>query len=281
MVVYAGKILWWLLSPANLILGLLLFAAALGCWGRTRVIGARLGGVLLVLLVLIGLLPVGDWVQRPLEDYFPVPSLPAEVDGIIVLGGSEEPRLSEQRHAPQLNDSAERLIQFVALARQYPGARLLYTGGGIQWPPTSIGEADVARRVFVQLGLVSTRIAFDNQSRNTADSAISGKALMRPKPGETWILVTSAAHMPRAVNCFQAVGWPVLPYPVDYMTGPARRLRFSPFGHLFELDRGAREWVGLIAYRLLGHTKTILPPRTKPASEASNIGAEAWPQRSQ
>lgn len=266
MSVYIGKIFWWPVSPASVLLGLLLVAVALACWHRTRLFGVRLGGVILAILVLIGLLPVSDWTLRPLEEYFPVsPAAPERVDGIIVLGGSEQIRIGQFRHRPELNSSADRLNHFVALARRYPAARLVYSGA-VQWSATAIGEADIAREIFTMLGLPSERVLFDNQSRNTAESAVNAKPLAKPKSGEVWLLVTSAAHQPRAMNCFQAVGWPVMPYPVDYTTGPPRSFGFSPFGNLAVLDRASREWIGLIAYRLLDHTRSVLPSRAPEAS---------------
>ena len=275
MSVYIGKILWWLVSPASLLFTLLFLGVALACWNRTRLFGIRLGATMLVVLVIIGVLPVADWVLRPLEEHVPQSPLPLQVDGIVVLGGSEQVVIAEARNRPELNNAADRLVEFVGLARQYPKARLIYTGGGVHWGRTTLNEADIAGRVFSLLGLEADRIEYDSQSRNTAENAQFSKAIAQPRDGEVWLLITSAAHMPRAMAAFQAVSWPVLPYPVDYRTG--RRygfsLDFKPLGNLLTLDGAVHEWAGLIAYRLLGHTQSILPPVTAPAAR-SNVTAE-------
>lgn len=275
MSVYIGKILWWLVSPASLLFTLLFLGVALACWPRTRMAGIRLSAAMATLFVIIGVLPVVDWVLRPLEEHVPQSALPPHVDGIVVLGGSEQVTIAEARGRPELNNAADRLVEFVGLARQYPEARLVYSGGGIHWGRTTLNEADIARRVFVLLGLGPERVEFDSQSRNTAENAQFSKAIAQPKEGETWLLVTSASHMPRALNAFQAVSWPILPYPVDYRT--ARRHGFSfdfkPLGNLLTLDGAIREWVGLIAYRLLGHTRSILPPITPPGARP-NVTSE-------
>jgi uncharacterized SAM-binding protein YcdF (DUF218 family) len=280
MSVYIGKILWWLVSPANLLFTLLFLGVALSCWRRTRIAGIRLGAAMLVVFGVIGVLPVVDWVLRPLEEYVPQTDLPAKVDGIVVLGGSEQVVIGEARNRPELNNSADRLVEFVGLARRFPEARLVYTGGGIHWGRTRMNEADIAAQIFQMLGLEAGRISYDSQSRNTAENAQFSKALAQPKPGEVWIMITSAAHMPRALNAYQAVDWPVLPYPVDYRTGRYRGFSFGfrPLGNLLTLDGAIREWVGLIAYRVLGHSRSILPPLPQPAPRQMSQ-REAWPSR--
>jgi uncharacterized SAM-binding protein YcdF (DUF218 family) len=271
MSVYIGKILWWLVSPASLLFTLLFLGVALACWPRTRRFGIRLAAAMAIVFVIIGVAPVAEWVLRPLEEHVPQFPLPDKVDGIVVLGGSEQVVIAEARDRPELNNAADRLVEFVGLARRYPQARLIYTGGGIHWGQTTLNEADIAGRVFTLLGLDAHRVEFDSQSRNTAENAQFSKALAKPREGEVWLLVTSAAHMPRAVNAFQAMSWPVLPYPVDYRTGRRNGFRFDfrPLGNLLTLDGAIREWVGLIAYRLLGHTQSILPQIAAPATGAN------------
>ena len=85
--------------------------------------------------------------------------------------------------------------------------------------------------------------------------------LVKPKPGERWLLVTSAQHMPRAIGCFRKVGFPVEAYPVDWHTFP--RWRFiipASFSRgLKRTDDAVHEWLGLVVYWLTGRTSTLLP----------------------
>lgn len=275
MIVYLGKILWWLASPANLPFTLAVLALLLSCWRRTRSIGIRAGMATLILAVVLGFLPVGEGALRPLEGYFPPQPLPSKVDGIILLGGSEEVDIGDFRDRAELSNAGDRYVEFAALARQYPDAQLIYTGGGLDWGRTRINETHIARGTMAKLGLDLARVKFDDKSRNTAENAIYAKALAQPKPGETWLLITSAMHMPRAVNCFLAVDWPVLPRVVDYRTGPWLN-EFKPVVNLLLLDGAVREWIGLIAYRLLGHTRTIMPPRILPGMQAAIIAPQGF-----
>jgi len=252
-----SKLAWAVLAPGNLLLILILagLAAALAGW---RSLGLSLCLLAALALLAIAVLPLGTWLARPLEERHPPPDLAdVRIDGIIVLGGASLPALTADRGAPQVNMAAERLIAFVALARQNPAARLVFAGGhgSLVAPPMS--EADVARQVFAKLGLANERVLFEDRSRNTHENAVLARVLAQPQPGETWLLVTSALHMPRAVQVFAAQDWPVLPYPVDYLT-PARDgglfggWRFDLAGHLVVLNAAMREWIGLAAYRLLG-----------------------------
>ncbi|MBL8587034.1 MAG: YdcF family protein, partial [Methylobacteriaceae bacterium] len=105
------------------------------------------------------------------------------------------------------------------------------------------------------------RALYEDRSRNTQENADFVRDLVRPKPGERWLLVTSAHHMPRAVGVFRKAGFDVVAAPVDFRTPTARRLvvvREWAAG-LALLDLAAHEWIGLIAYRLTGRTDALLP----------------------
>lgn len=255
-----SKIAWAVAMPGNLLLLLLLagLAALLAGW---RELGLAVAGFAALALLAIAILPIGAWLARPLEDRHPQPDLAGRrIDGIVVLGGASLPALTADREAPQINMAAERLIAFVSLARRYPEAKLVFTGGQGTLAQAPLSEADVARRVFAELGLAPERVIFEGKSRNTYENALLARPLAQPQPGETWLLVTSALHMPRAVQVFAAQGWQVLPYPVDYLTlsrteGPFAEWGFDLAGHLVLANAAIREWIGLAAYRLLGRTR--------------------------
>jgi len=85
---------------------------------------------------------------------------------------------------------------------------------------------------------------------------------VRPAAGERWLLVTSAFHMPRAIGCFRAVGFDVIPWPVDYRTsGPGDAWRLFPRASegLRRVDLAAKEWAGLLAYYVTGRSTALLP----------------------
>ena len=224
-------------------------------WGR-RLLIAGVGG-----LAACAFLPVGTWMLRPLEDRFPPPGpLPEQVDGIITLGGAIDIDKSEDRGIPVLNDAAGRMTAFVALAQRYPEARLVFTGGYGSLFPGKTSEAQVARTFFRDLGLDPRRFVFESASRNTRENAVFTRQLVTPKRGEHWLLVTTAADLPRAVGCFRAVGWQVIPVSAGYHT-MRNASGFTPglVTGLRDVNWATHEWIGLVYYRLRGWTPSLFP----------------------
>ncbi|HEY0352091.1 MAG TPA: YdcF family protein, partial [Enterovirga sp.] len=223
MFFYVAKILWFVATPSNLCAVLIAAGLALAKLGRPRP-GLRLGGLGCALLIVIGLGPIGDWAIMPLEDRFPTYVEGAgRVDGIVVLGGAVYTDVSAARDQLSTGQAGERLLALADLARRYPSARLVYSGGsGNLLVPDARVEAELVAAAAETLGIASGRVMVEGTSRDTWENAVNTRALVIPAPGERWLLVTSAWHMPRAIGCFRQVGFPVTAYPVDFRTrGPA------------------------------------------------------------
>ena len=224
--------------------------------------GRRLIVASVLLIAAIGFLPIGDMLARPLEGRFPArTSLQGAPTGMIILGGVILPAITEMRGQISLNDSAERLTAAVELAQQYPETRIVFSGGNgdlIGGRP----EGDFAIHFFESLGVARGRITVENQSRNTAENALYSKRLINPKPGERWLLITSATHMPRAVGAFRQVGFPVEPFPVDYLTTGRRQIwqvHNSIFGGMRVTDTAVHEWLGLLIYWITNRIPVLFP----------------------
>jgi uncharacterized SAM-binding protein YcdF (DUF218 family) len=253
-----SKILWWVGRPSSLlvlvlVIGLIASLIRSGRLGRWLMALATLG------FLAVAAFPVDSWVLGPLEQRFPaVREMPKHLDGVIVLGGAVELGLSVLHGMPSLNDAAERMTVFVQLAHDYPDAKLVFTGGSPELNPNSPREADFARQWLAEMGIDTSRVIFERDSRNTYENAVFTKRLVNPQPGETWALVTSASHMPRSVGIFRKVGWQVLPWPVGYKVHNADPA--DDFGlKLTHLDWGAHEWIGPLAYHLAGRTDAWFP----------------------
>jgi uncharacterized SAM-binding protein YcdF (DUF218 family) len=258
---WISKLVWLVLSPDSLLLILLIVAWVLAWRGSYRW-AKRLLGLVVVALIVIALLPVGEWVFYPLENRFPTnPKLPDHVDGIIVLGGSENAVRTALWNQVEVGDCAERDLAFLMLARRYPDARLVFSGGSGSMVDQKHTGAEVMKRLCEEQGLDPARVTFEGKSRNTFENVAFSKALVQPSPGETWILVTTAWHMPRSVGIFRKAGWPILPYPVDHWTTPGHLLRIDLdlAGHLRDLTVGVKEWIGLVAYYITGKTTALFP----------------------
>ncbi|MDE1146294.1 MAG: YdcF family protein [Azospirillaceae bacterium] len=256
-----SKIFWALTAPGNLLLLLLLAGLFLaGAYrGRRSLRCARAAALG---LLAVALLPVGAWSMRTLETRFPAPAaLPAHVDGIIILGGSVDQLAAAETGMPEVNAAAERLMVVPDLARRYPDAQIVFSGGSGQVMDPEEKEAPVARAALEEMGMDLNRVVFEGQSRNTWENALFSRDLVHPQPGQTWLLVTSAFHMPRSMGIFRRVGWPVVPYPVD-IRAPKVLLYRPDFDLLRGLDllsQSVHEYIGLVAYRVLGRTDSLFP----------------------
>jgi uncharacterized SAM-binding protein YcdF (DUF218 family) len=259
-----SKVLWWFFQPTKLWLILVLLGVVLLYIDR-RSAGRGLLTFAVVLALLTVFLPVHSWIAGPLEQRFPaLTQLPPTANGIIVLGGAVDELVTNSSGQATLNQAAERMTEAVTLARLYPTVRLVFSGGSSlvnqSEASLSLKEADVARQLFENLGLYKLRLVFESESRNTWENAVNTKALIQPQEGETWLLVTSAYHMPRSVGIFRKVGWNVIPYPTDYRVIPGKRQANIGFSEkLYIIDQATKEWVGLISYYLLGRTSAVFP----------------------
>jgi uncharacterized SAM-binding protein YcdF (DUF218 family) len=256
-----SKVLWWFVEPSNLVL-LALLAGTVLLWTRRARFGRKLILCVAAVMLAVAALPLQKLMIEPLENRFPVVArIPQQVRGVIVLGGSVNQLLTVARNQPSLTGAAERMTEFVAIARRRPDLKLVFSGGsGLVWFP-EVKETIVARRLFADLGLDVDGIVFEDKSRNTRENAIYSHELVAPKPDEQWLLITSAMHMPRAVGCFRRAGWNVVPYPVDYQTSgdSVFGLGVHFLGGLNTLSTASREWAGLVAYRLMGWTDAVFP----------------------
>lgn len=254
-------LLWSLLSPSQLVLwaaiaGALLLIMGRARWGRRLCIAGGAG------IFLFGLLPLSHYVAYPLESRFPQPVLPPGVDGIVLLAGAERPMATEAFDEPQLNSMGGRYATALRLAARYPEARFVFTGG----PPVDagtgrLGQTGVAEKLLTTVGLEPSRLAFEQRSNDTCESAFNTKAFVQPRPEDTWVVVTSAMHVPRTVACFRAAGWNVIPQPADrrVVRGGWNAGSFRIADNLALFDVAMHEWLGLAYYRATGRTRELLP----------------------
>ncbi|MCP3873020.1 MAG: YdcF family protein [Desulfobacteraceae bacterium] len=258
---WISKIFWMFFSPDILLL-LLLTASLIYLWMKRYKSASKLLSILVFSMIIISILPVGEWLFYPLEKRFTSKKeLPESIDGIIVLSGAEDSFKSFLWQQAELNCRSERMFSFIHLANKYPTAKHVFTGGTGSMVLQEYKGTHVAKRLFKDQGLDISKIIFESQSKNTFENAIFTKHRVNPKPNEKWILITSASHMPRSFGVFSKIGWNVIPYPVDHKTHPRNllRIQLNFSGNLDLLKWAAKEWVGLTAYYLTGKTTHFFP----------------------
>lgn len=256
-----SKVVGFFLAPSNLIVVICVCGVALS---MTRF---RRGGFAVTLfgvglLALIGWSPLANWLLLPLTERFPAWQGTSTPDGIIVLGGAINPELSAARNALEIDSSGERLIAMLQLAKRYPAARIVFSGGSGALLADAVAEAPLAGKLIEEFGLSGDRVVLESRSRTTEENAINTRELVTPRPGERWLLVTSAWHMPRSVGLYRKAGFDVEAYPVDFRVFGWRDARkpFRQVGYGIErADVAMHEWVGLLASWLNGRSDDLFP----------------------
>jgi uncharacterized SAM-binding protein YcdF (DUF218 family) len=258
---YLSKILGFFLDPINLLVVAIMLAYLLLRRGRAR--GAQwLLGVATAFLLILQFTPLSEALLYPLEQRFPrLDPLPAHVDGIVLLGGAQRPVMTRTYGQPSLNAAAESLTSFSALARRYPQARLVFTGGTGDPLNQNLSEAETVRLYLREQGLDPARVLYEEHSRNTYENAALTKPLVQPKAGERWLVIGSAASIPRAMGVFRKVGWNATAYPCDYNAN--HWSKFHPTLHVRDrvntITLAIHEWVGLAIYRWTGKMDSFFP----------------------
>lgn len=191
---------------------------------------------------------IGHVVARfssPLASRFHRASLEAGagIAGIVLLGGN-----------------IDRVPELVSLARRLPGARVIVSGPG---------DEEIAAVTAASLG--PGRMRIDPRPRNTYENALFSREMARPRPGERWLLVTSAVHMPRAMGAFRSMGFAIEAWPVDDTPRDRQGLVRSV----------GREIAGLLAYRLLGHTTELFPSPPRQGGLRRQAGTDERGRRSE
>lgn len=256
----AAKIFWMAFQPSN-------FAAVCGVIGlllvwRWRRTGLTFLIISTLMLVIFGALPTSHYLMGPLENRFARPGYATAemVTGIIILGGTERPTLSQVRQFPILGFDAARLAGAAAVIQQLPDKPVIFTGGITS--PDGLSQADVAGDYLKSIGVNKDRLNLEHHSRNTAENATKTYAMLTPDARQhSWLLITSAFHMPRAVGAFRKAGFNVVPYPVAYQTTGfgAGAWSFDVAESLRLSDLAVHEWIGLVAYYLAGQSSTLFP----------------------
>jgi uncharacterized SAM-binding protein YcdF (DUF218 family) len=248
------KIVALFFYPVPLCLGILILGL-LCLWATRR---QRLGKGLVtlgtVLLLLLSLPFISSGLLTPLERRYP-PLLHPETASwgqtgstspkwIVVLGGGHvsDPRLpaNSQISAAALG----RVVEGVRLYKAIPGSKLLLSGGVVFDP---VPEAEVMAQIAVLLGVKPQDIMLETESRDTPDQA---KIVAEMIGRERFILVTSAAHMPRSMALFRKRGLQPIPAPTDYLVqetqAPAPNRFFPGARFLWQVQVAVHEYLGLV-----------------------------------
>lgn len=257
-----SKMLGFFVEPSNFIATICTIGIALVLLNRQRA-GTLLVSFGVLLFLVFGYSPISNVLMLTLTERFPKWQDDGRApDGVIVLGGAIDADSSAARGSLEINGSGERVTAMLELARRYPNARIVFTGGPSSLFETTLSEAPLAGDLLKRFGVAADRIVLENDSRTTEENAAFTARLVKPKPGERWLLVTSAWHMPRSIGVFRKAGFDVEAYPVDWRTRgwvDATETFDTASSGLGRADAALHEWVGLVSYWLAGRTSALFP----------------------
>lgn len=255
MFLFFSKILDLFLGPLTWAM-LFILAGILLRRRRARLaLGLQIAG--LAVLYLFSIEPVAAVLMRWAEAGVKATYRPDVVyDAVIVLGGGLDPDATETSGRAEYNAAGDRILRGYELLREGHARNVLISGGSLDPRPEAPIEADVLSRQLQLWGIEPARIFTEGTSRNTRENAVESEKIIQRQGWKTLLLVTSAAHMPRASGCYAAVGVRTDTFLADVRTPPGKRpLSWLPRSyHLSASSDALRELAGRVVYRVRGWT---------------------------
>lgn len=215
MYVYLSKILPLLVLPIGLVLELSFIALLLALTGKKKT--SALVSFLALLLLWGASMPyVADRVKGDLERDYPAVMM-AEIPRskcIVLLGGAVEPA-SPPRLDIDMRDGVDRVRKAAQLFNAGLASMIIVAGGNQPWSGFETPEAASIKTLLVEWGVPEQAIVLEPDSLNTRENAFYSVALLEEHACGKPLLVTSAAHMKRAVAAFARLRIDVFPVSTD------------------------------------------------------------------
>ena len=257
---YLSKIVWIILNPFNILLISILLGFLLSFLSN-KTFSKIIYSLTFIFFIITAVMPTGKFMIYQLEKKFHVlESLPNKIDGILILSGATNPVLTKEYNQISLNDSVERLTESIQLMKKYSNTKIIFSGGSGLINNQKLTHSEVARLFFANFEITLENIVYENKSRNTYENILFSKKIANPKINENWLIVTSAFHMPRALNIAEKLDWKFIPYAVDFRV--MKKFSWKPtikfLENISKFQTASHEWVGLVAYYWIGRSSKIL-----------------------
>jgi uncharacterized SAM-binding protein YcdF (DUF218 family) len=221
---------------------------------RRRTAGAWLIGATTAVLLVLSLPVVGNLALRPLEGkWAPLPADPPAVDALVVLGGGIRQGAAEASGGLDLTDDSRARVVYAAILYRRLRVPVIISGGTTWAERFGRSEADVAAATLIALGVPGEMVMQEGKSRTTRENAREVAAILRIRAMSRIALVTSAAHMPRALLAFSREGIACVPAPTNYRSDarqPAATDFLPRFESLQDVFLALREYLGIVLYTI-------------------------------
>lgn len=249
-------LIWALFMPSTWLWLLVLIAWVL-LWRQRIQLASRILAAWLIFFGVLTIYPMGNLLLKPLEDAYPMNPVLKSPAWLVLLGGGEDIKQTTRTKQLHLSSLGTRYITLIGLAKQYPHANIIVSGGVGHVTNASLTEAQLAKQLLVMAGIDKKRIFVESQSHNTIENAVYSQKIManHPQSGPV-VLVTSAAHMPRSMGLFCAAGMKnITPYPTDYLITLTTTINLPL--HVLKLNFAIHEWLGLFKNWVLGYSHQL------------------------
>jgi uncharacterized SAM-binding protein YcdF (DUF218 family) len=239
------KFIAFFLNPMNI--GLLL--GFIGLYYLIRKRQRRANIVLVTSFVWIALIhyaPLSNAIIQPLEEQHAALITPPQVAYIHVLGNAHHSNDKLSVISQNSKTALSRLNEAIRLYHKIPHAKMITSGYG---GDDKVSQAMMQKRTAIALGVPKEDIITLPEPRDTREEALALKKLIADK---RFILVTSAAHMPRAVALFKKAGLDPIPAPTDHRASSKNSWISFSSGALERTTSAFHEYIGLLYYSLRG-----------------------------
>lgn len=210
---------------------------------------------------------IAHWISHSLENQHPPLIENPKADAIVILGGGINPDLPPRQH-PEVDEAGDRVYHGAYLYHKEYAPLIIASGGwaALYWDSgENRSEAQDMGKLLTALNVPPEDILYETESENTRENALFTAEILKEQGIEEIILVTSAIHMPRAVDVFENVGIQVIPAPTDYfvtgdpdITNGNLGTNFKPLNlmpqakFLVVTTNSMKEYVGQVYYQLRG-----------------------------
>jgi uncharacterized SAM-binding protein YcdF (DUF218 family) len=230
---------------------ILMLLAVLIFWRRRW--AKKLLFVTICLIVVLHSGIFGYFLKYPLESSYPPlidPTKAEPYDAIVVLTAGTIPAEGFIPF-PSIDRSMFRRLEEAWRIYQFRPKPIVVSGGHVNPFTRPKDENRIARDYLIRWGVPKSDVLAEDQSRDTFESAVEMEKFLRQKGWKRYLLVTSAAHMPRSMLAFQAKAPEPIPAPGDFSLG---KFELEPF-QFFPGESAAKEilvslheYVGLVNY---------------------------------
>lgn len=260
MTIFLSKFVPQFIYPTGLVFLLVLLALI---FQRRKHLRNGLLIAALAILFLAGNRWVSASLARSLEWQYPPLPAGQKAPVMIVLAGGTEPQ-EQPRQMVEVNSAGDRVLYAAHLYRAGAAPLMLLCGGDIPWMDTSAASpAEDMQALLLEMGIPADAMLLETKSQNTSENASNCADVLKERGITEAILVTSAAHMPRAMMMFTDQGLKLTPAPTDYAVteegwqqlwqapGMNSLTNLMPSASaLGQTTNALKEYIGMLWYRL-------------------------------